>query len=117
MRLRKHINAAFLSPMMRIKTKYAGQGHASLPKEMSEREKIGAAPPRHAVRSRVHAAHLVERGQTRLRQVKGPAERQGRWKRSPGRDERARAAGLVSEGSDRMAGCLACVGCTLGITK
>ena len=45
-RLRKHMNAAFLSLMMRLETKYAAQGHAPLPKEMPEHGKIEALAPR-----------------------------------------------------------------------
>ena len=45
-RLRKHINAVFLSLMTRLETKYAEQGHAPLPKEMPEVEKIDLLAPR-----------------------------------------------------------------------
>lgn len=45
-RLRKHINAVFLSLMTRLEAKYSEQGHAPLPKEMPEHEKIDALAPR-----------------------------------------------------------------------
>ena len=79
-RMQKHVNTAFLSMVPRLETKYEVKGHAPLPKEMSEHEKINAlarsAPclPR-AQRPRAHAPNLVERGQARARPVGGTTER------------------------------------------
>ena len=45
-RLWKHINAAFLSLMTRLETKYTELGHTPLHKEIPQHEKIDALPPR-----------------------------------------------------------------------
>ena len=45
-RMQRHVNAAFLSMMTRLETKYEAEGHATLPKEMSEHDKINTLAPR-----------------------------------------------------------------------
>ena len=44
--MQKHANAAFLSMMTRLETKYKAKGRTPLPREMSEHDKINALAPR-----------------------------------------------------------------------
>ena len=46
-RMQKHVNNAFVHLMTRLESKYEKQGHASLPRQMSEHEKIDALAPQH----------------------------------------------------------------------
>ena len=59
MRMQKHINAAFLSMMTRLEAKYIEQGHAPLPCELSEHNKINALAPRHACPKLNSHAHTL----------------------------------------------------------
>lgn len=59
MRMQKHVNAAFLSMMMRLEAKYTEQGNMPLAHDLSEHEKINALAPRHTCPKLNDHAHTL----------------------------------------------------------
>ena len=76
-RMQKHVNVTFVSMMTRLERKYGEQGHAALPIEMSEHDKIHALAPRNFCSTLSDLAH-----QLRLWRNASQHDR-GRWADPP----------------------------------
>ena len=93
-RMQKRVNAVFLSMITLLETKYKaeGQGHATLPKEMSEHDKINALAPRPfrpALNSHGHMLRLLWNAAMHAR---------SRWKNPPSdREVQEVVQGVMSE--------------------
>ncbi len=59
MRMQKHVNAAFISMMMRLEAKYTEHGNAPLAGHLSELEKINTLAPRHTCQKLNGHAHTL----------------------------------------------------------
>jgi serine/threonine protein kinase/tetratricopeptide (TPR) repeat protein len=59
MRMQKHVNAAFISMMMRLEAKYIEHGNAPLAGHLSELEKINTLAPRHTCQKLNGHAHTL----------------------------------------------------------